>query len=186
MSACGPFWFCLTPITYHILLFNSIRQNFDDRLKEVISLLKHVALLSVFQARNPPYEYVVSLNMFTASSLYMGRCKNAHVSFQQMMRDDCNKCFDNLAMHTIEYVIETVSRRLNEKGPRSRVLFKSCPEIFEEACREAGIKVTPLPYSKCEDLLAYELHFPTNCRMVLAIPMNISDAMEKNYKEIRL
>ena len=73
---------------------------------------------------------------------------------------------------------QKVRQKLTEKkGPRMHVYD---PNIFEDALRESGIITRRLPYST-EDLLRFELHFPTGCRMLVAIPMNVS--LKKHIKE---
>lgn len=135
------------------------------------------ALLVVFDVRNSPHNIQVPLNMLDASDVFMEEFRGANMSFQLLMRKDSISCYEEAAMQNLRSAIKNVSQRLNENEPRNRVHFKLCPEIFEEACREAGIKVTP--DRKCDDLLTYVLHFPSNCRMVLAIPMNNPEAMGK-------
>lgn len=157
------------------ICYSSLKSGFDrDELIENPSQnLIFDPILLAFEDRNSPNSML---------SFFMGGFKIAFKSFQQIMRDDSNKCYHNVAMYTLENIIEIASRRLNEKGQRSRVHVKSCPKIFEEACREADIKVKRLTYSKSDDLLAYELYFPTNCRMVIAIPVNNPEAMGKSNK----
>lgn len=122
------------------------------------------------EVRNSTHEFHVQLDIFAESSVYMKGFRDAYVLFQLAMQEDSNKCHDKVAMNNLENVLANGRRRLNEKGPRSRVHFSQ--QIFEEACRDAGISVAPMPNSESEDLLAYNLHFPSGCRMVLAIPMN--------------
>lgn len=157
--------------------YSSRENTADDFPENRLLFLKIVALLSISRNRNLPHEFHTQLNIFAESSIYMEGFRCNYVSFQLAMWDDSNRCYDSVAMNNLREVMENGSRRSNEKGPRSRVHFT--PQIFEEACRDAGISLTPSTESESNDLLTYDLLFPSGCRMVLAIPMNNPEAMEK-------
>ena len=62
-------------------------------------------------------------------------------------------------------------------------MFVHGPQIFADALRNAGIEVSRLSgQDEDEDLINYQLHFPSGCRMVIAVPMKIPCEKSKKSK----
>lgn len=150
-----------------------------DSFLENLFPLKDDVVLVVSEVRESPHNFHVPLNMLDLSSHILEDFRGDYVSFQLVMQKDSIICNDKAAMLNLKRVMKNVRQRMNGKAPRSRIHFKPCPEIFEEACRQFDIKVERLECDKHKDLLRYKLYFPSGCRMVLAIPMNNPKAMDK-------
>lgn len=107
--------------------------------------------------------------------------RNNRELFYNLLEEKWEKLNAYLTEDTLTAVLEKLRDRLqNGKGPMMHV----CPpRIFEEALRDADILAIPASETT-EDLLRYELHFPSGCRMVVSIPMNKPNKMEKAKQKI--
>ena len=82
----------------------------------------------------------------------------------------------NTANKLIAYTFTNTVTRIRQKytALKAPSIHVYDPRIFLDALYDCGIVPRELPESS-EDLLSYELHFPSGCRMVVAIPMNKPD-----------
>ena len=67
-----------------------------------------------------------------------------------------------------------------KKGPQ---MYVHGPQIFADALRHAGIEVRQTS-SHDEDLISYQLYFPSGCRMVIAVPMKIPCEKSKKCNDM--
>lgn len=87
--------------------------------------------------------------------------------------EDGEKISFKLAEYQLEYAIEKVREMQTKADIKTLRMNVLDPRVFEKAMRDAGIMPKQL-HTTNDDLLNYELYFPSGCRMVVAVPMQPS------------